>query len=91
MDLRGLGLSEDADDGGVDPGKPDQPPPDEQEAGVSRSLWRRGSAGWSRDTIGYNPRSKIIEGGSWTRVNPQLCTKAESGVGGVSQYQPVLL
>ena len=25
------------------------------------------------------------------RVNPQLCTKAESGVGGVSQYQPVLL
>ena len=40
---------------------------------------------------GTGPRSKIIEGGSWSRVNPQLCTKAESGVGGVSQYQPVLL
>ena len=68
MDLRGHGLSEDEDDGGVDPGKPDQPPPDEQEAGVSCSLWIRGSAGWSRDTTGYNPRSKIIEGGSSTRV-----------------------
>jgi len=42
MDLRGHGLSEDADDGGVDPGKPDQPPPDEQEAGVPCSWWRRG-------------------------------------------------
>ena len=26
------------------------------------------SAGRYRDTTGYNPRSKIIEGGSWTRV-----------------------
>ena len=25
-------------------------------------------AGRYRDTTGYNPRSKIIEGGSWTRV-----------------------
>jgi hypothetical protein len=31
-------------------------------------IGRWSSAGWSRDTIGYNPRSKIIKGGSWTRV-----------------------
>ena len=42
MDLRGHGLSEDEDDDGVDPGKPDQPPPDGQEAGVPCSWWRRG-------------------------------------------------
>jgi len=31
-------------------------------------IGRSSRAGWSRDTTGYNPRSKIIEGGSWTRV-----------------------
>jgi hypothetical protein len=45
MDLRGHGLSEDEDDGGVDLGKPDQPPPDEQEAGVPCSWWRQGRCG----------------------------------------------
>ena len=29
-------------------------------------------AGQSQDTTGYNPRSKIIEGGSWTRARPHF-------------------
>ena len=27
---------------------------------------------WSRDTTGYNPRSKIIEGGGWIRVDMKI-------------------
>ena len=29
----------------------------------------------SRDTTGYNPRSNIIEGGSWTRVRPHFAQR----------------
>ena len=68
MDLRGHGLSEDEDDGGVDPGKPGQPPPDEQEAGLPCSWWRRG-----RVELGLKHGLVVI---SWLE-NPRFTTRNE--------------
>ena len=69
MGLRGHGLSEDEDDGGVESGKPDQPPPDEQEAGVPCSWWRRG-----RVELGLKHGLAVLVVISWLK-NPGFTTR----------------
>ena len=55
-------------------------------------IGRWSGAGWSRDTTGYNPHSKIIEGGSWTRVEIASSTFLDHGLYPVaSGYHPVLM